>query len=104
MRMKVEIFINNCSCGGVGTSTYILARGMRKAGHQAYILASDGVKRVWHLQKVDCKCCGVLEIVGELQHCADCPNSTEVCWLSQGEERYEIRKLNDALVRILETC
>lgn len=40
--MKIAICINRSSDGGVGTSTYILASGMRKAGHQADILATDG--------------------------------------------------------------
>lgn len=40
--MKIAICISQSSVGGVGTSTYILARGMRKAGHQADILATDG--------------------------------------------------------------
>lgn len=39
--MKIAICIGQSSVGGVGTSTYILASGMRKAGHQADILATD---------------------------------------------------------------
>jgi glycosyltransferase involved in cell wall biosynthesis len=40
--MKIAISIGHFALGGVGTSTYILASGMRKAGHQADILATDG--------------------------------------------------------------
>jgi len=39
--MKIAICINQSSVGGVGTSTYILASGMRKSGHQADIIATD---------------------------------------------------------------
>jgi glycosyltransferase involved in cell wall biosynthesis len=39
--LKIAICIDQSSMGGVGTSTYILARGMRRAGHQADILATD---------------------------------------------------------------
>lgn len=39
--MKIAICIGQSSIGGVGTSTYILATGMRRAGHQADILATD---------------------------------------------------------------
>lgn len=42
--MKIAITIGHSPIGGVGTSTYILARGMRAAGHQADILATDGTK------------------------------------------------------------
>lgn len=42
--MKIAITIGHSPVGGVGTSTYILARGMREAGHQADILATDGLK------------------------------------------------------------
>ncbi len=38
--MKIAICINQSSVGGVGTSTYILASGMLKAGHHADILAT----------------------------------------------------------------
>lgn len=40
--LKIAICIGHFPLGGVGTSTYILASGMRKAGHQADILATDG--------------------------------------------------------------
>ncbi len=39
--MKIAICINQSSLGGVGTSTYILAMGLRAAGHQADILVTD---------------------------------------------------------------
>ncbi len=39
--MKIAICIDQSSLGGVGTSTFILATGMRQAGHQADILATD---------------------------------------------------------------
>ncbi len=42
--MKIALCIGHSPVGGVGTSTYILARGMREAGHQADILATDGQK------------------------------------------------------------
>lgn len=40
--MKIAICINQCSVGGVGTSTYIMANGMRRAGQQADIIVTDG--------------------------------------------------------------
>lgn len=38
--MRIAICIHKCLLGGVGTSTYILCRGMREAGHEADILAT----------------------------------------------------------------
>jgi len=38
--MRVAICVNETALGGVGTSTYILANGLRDAGHQADILAT----------------------------------------------------------------
>jgi glycosyltransferase involved in cell wall biosynthesis len=38
--MKIAICIDQASLGGVGTSTYILARGFREAGHRADILGT----------------------------------------------------------------
>jgi len=40
--MKIAICINHFPIGGVGTSTFILANGMRKAGFKADIIATDG--------------------------------------------------------------
>ncbi len=39
--MKIAICIHQSTLGGVGTSTYILATGLRAAGHQADILVTD---------------------------------------------------------------
>ena len=40
--MKIAICINHFPIGGVGTSTFILANGMRKAGLKADIITTDG--------------------------------------------------------------
>jgi len=39
--MKIAICIEKLALGGVGTSTFILAKGMREAGHEADILATS---------------------------------------------------------------